>query len=41
MYQIQEESFGIKFTFSDFLRPEELRKWFEESKSTLENRIER
>jgi len=35
MYNIEKTNFGYQITFGDFIMPEEMTKWFEESKEKL------
>ena len=36
MYRIEKKPFGYKLTFGDFIDAEEMKKWCEEAKSTLQ-----
>ena len=35
MYKIEKKDYGYKLTFGDFITEEEMKKWVEESRSTL------
>lgn len=35
MYKIEKTNFGVKLTFEDFIKRDEMAKWVEESKQIL------